>query len=64
MHNVRYQGLTDKEFAKLAAYELAMGVATTPDKTAALIDLLMRIADTLDDSPIAADGAQMELALT
>lgn len=64
MYNVRYKGLTDREFAKFAAYDFAMGVPSTPEKIAALVDLLTRIADTLDDGPIATAGDQMELALT
>lgn len=65
MYSIRYQGLTDKEFARLVAYNLAIDKGITKEEAVCLIDLLTRFAATqpdADDAKDTKDPAQMELA--
>lgn len=59
MYGIRYQGLTDKEFARLMAYNLSVDKGITKEEAVSLIDLLTRFAAT-PDAATAKDPAQME----
>jgi len=63
MYRFQYQGLTDGEFARLIAYDLATDQILSPEKVSALIALLAHVSDTFVDEPVEKDPAQMELPL-
>ena len=61
MQSLRYKGMTDKEFVSMLVSRLVIDEPLTPDMRAALLDLLMRADDWLQDVKEEAHPAQMEL---
>lgn len=61
MQSLRYKGMTDKEFVSLLVSRLVIDEPLTPDMRAALLDLLMRADDWIQDVKEEVHPAQMEL---